>query len=93
MSKEKGLIIVKQNGFNRIVNYLKNIFFKDKIRNKIIYENINILEQQLEDLKQEDIENKMIQVSIKTTENRIAMLNYRATIKRNNKKNKIIIVE
>ena len=42
MSKEKGLIIVKQNGFNRIVNYLKNIFFKDKIRKKIIYENINI---------------------------------------------------
>lgn len=93
MSKEKGLIIVKQNGFNRIVNYLKNIFFKDKIRKKIIYENINILEQQLEELKQEDIENKMIQVSIKTIENRIAMLNYRASIKANNKKNKIIIVE
>ena len=93
MSKEKGLTIVKQNGFNRIVNYLKNIFFKDKIRKKVIYENINILEQHLEELKQEDIENKMIQVSIKTTENRIAMLNYRANIKRNNKKNKKIIVE
>ena len=93
MSKEKGLTIVKQNGFNRIVNYLKNIFFKDKIRKKVIYENINILEQHLEELKQEDIENKMIQVSIKTTENRIAMLNYRASFKETNKKSRTIIVE
>ena len=93
MSKEKAITVVKQNGFNKIVNYLKNLFFKDKIRKKNIYENINILELQLEQLKQQDIENKMIKVSLKTTENRIALLNYRASLKETRKKNKIILVE
>ena len=93
MSKEKAITVVKQNGFNKIVNYLKNLFFKDKIRKKNIYENINILELQLEQLKQQDIENKMIQVSLKTTENRIALLNYRASLKETRKKNKTILVE
>lgn len=93
MSKEKAITVVKQNGFNKIVNYLKNLFFKDKIRKKNIYENINILELQLEQLKQQDFENKMIQVSLKTTENRIALLNYRASLKETRKKNKTILVE
>lgn len=93
MAKEKGLTIVKHNGFNRIVNSFKKIFFEDKIRKKIIYENINILEQQLEELKQQDIENKVVQVSIKTTKNRIAILNYRAGLKEKIKKGKKILVE
>ena len=93
MSKEKAITVVKQNGFNKIVNYLKNLFFKDKIRKNNIYENINILELQLEQLKQQDFENKMIQVSLKTTENRIALLNYRASLKETRKKSKTILVE
>lgn len=93
MSNEKSLIVVKENRFNKVITCLRNFFFKDKIKKKNIYENINILEQQLEELKKQDIENKMVQVSIKTTENRIAFLNYRASLKKTKKKNKIIIVE
>ena len=93
MSKEKRLTIVKENGFNKIINYFKSIFLKDKIQTQIIYENINILEQQLEGLKQQDVNNKMIQVSIKTIENRIALLNYRASLKKSRKKRKNILVK
>lgn len=93
MSKEKGLIIVKENVFYKLTSYFKNLFFGNRIKKQDIYENINLLEEQLVELKQQNKEDKIVQVSIKTTQNRIALLHYRANLKNNKKKSRTILVE
>ena len=93
MTQRKELVFVKENNFNRVTNYLKNIFFSDKIRKNDIYKNINILENKLEELKKQNKSDEMIQVCIKTTENRIAVLNHRAGLKISKKKRKNILVQ
>ena len=93
MSKEKSLSIVQNNKFGKIINYLKEKFFGNKIYKQNIYENISRLELELRDLNNEDISKPIIKTAKKTTENRIAILKYRATLKNRNKNYKKIVVE
>lgn len=93
MSKEQSLSVVKKNKFSRIISFLKEKFLGNKIYKQNIYEKISQLEQELININKEDITKPIVKTAKRTTENRIAVLKYRATLKKRNKNYKKIVIE